>query len=222
MAGIPWRFPDSSSSMVSLIKDAITIVIPTIPARKVGIRRAIRSIDAQILSATIPNLRVVVVEDTTKSGAAVTRQNGLAQVETELVAFLDDDDEFLPTHIQTLFNAYQDSGADYIYPWFYVFGGTDPFPGNFGRPWDINDPAEIPVTTLARTETLLDVGGWNPQSYQDQNIVDNPERIAEDRHLRNRLMDSGASILHVPERTWIWWHGGSASAGTVGNTSGQL
>ncbi len=44
---------------------------------------------------------------------------------TEWVAFLDDDDYFYPQHLEALANAAQDTGADMVYPWYDVDGGTD-------------------------------------------------------------------------------------------------
>jgi glycosyltransferase involved in cell wall biosynthesis len=77
----------------------ITVVIPSIPSRAKMLDRALASVKAQTLRPE----RVVVEFDDDRLGAAATRQRGLEKVTTPWVAFLDDDDEFLPGHLYALF-----------------------------------------------------------------------------------------------------------------------
>lgn len=74
------------------MKPAITVAIPTIPPRRALLRRALRSVQDQ----TMPAAAISVAVDLDRQGAWVTRQRALNAVQTPWVAFLDDDDEFLP------------------------------------------------------------------------------------------------------------------------------
>src|SRR3546814_18337618 len=94
-------------------------------------------------------------------GAPMTRQHGLAMVDTEWTAFLDSDDEMDSDHIEHLLACAEDTGADYVYPWFRVQGGSDPFPMFYGRPWDDDAPHQTTITILVRTGLAQMVGFHN-------------------------------------------------------------
>src|SRR3546814_4180233 len=86
--------------------------IPTSPQRKVMLSRAMRSVMAQ----TLPARAVIVQADNDKEGSAVTRNRALEAVRTPWVAFLDDDDQFLPHHLQRLSQALTETQAYVVYP----------------------------------------------------------------------------------------------------------
>jgi glycosyltransferase involved in cell wall biosynthesis len=188
-----------------MIHANVTAVIPTIPTdhRRATLKRALDSVRDQD-HAVASN--IIVATDTTHAGAAATRNRGLAEVTTEYVAFLDDDDEWLPHHTSTLLEAAHDTGADIIYPWFRVISGNafDPFPGVFRRPFKADALREsnyIPTTVLARTEVVRNVGGFEPHGDQQESACD-------DWGLWLKLLDAGATFHHVPMVTWLWhWHG---------------
>lgn len=189
----------------------ITVVIPTVAPRRERLRRALRSVADQ----TLPPAAIVVEEDVERCGAAFTREAGTARVATGRVAYLDDDDEFDPQHLERLAAVMDETGADLVYPWFMVVDSTgspqplwDPFPHHFGRPWDNADPVQFPVTFLARTDAVREAGGWAPLPAEDQ-----PAGYpGEDWRLILALAAADAKIVHLPERTWRWWHwGGNAS-----------
>lgn len=177
----------------------VTIVIPYHTAREHNgmLARAVRSAEAQ----TYP-CEIVQAKDVHGMGAAVTRNHGLLLVETPWVAFLDSDDELDPEHIEKLMSCAEETGADYIYPWFRVVGGSDPFPMFFGRPWDNAAPHSTTITILVRTELARRVG-----------FKDVPW---EDWDFTLRCMAEGAKIVHLPERTWTWFHHGLNSSGVSG------
>lgn len=185
-----------------VVTPGVTAVIPTIPPRATYLRRALDSVRAQSHAVSGTSIYV----DHQHIGAAAARNRALAAANTEWVAFLDDDDEWRPDHILTLTMGAADTGADVLYPWFDVVSGNpfDPWPGVFGRPFDPEDLARrnyIPVTVLARTEAVRDVGGFEP--YGDQT-----ESACDDWGLWRKLLTAGARFHHVPERTWLWhWHG---------------
>lgn len=200
-------FTDSEWARIgSDMSDAITVVIPTVPSRAEYLERALRSVKTQ----TLQPARVVVQVDTDREGAGVTRQRGLEKVLTPLVAFLDDDDEFLPQHLERCLAHLQAKGADLVYPWFHVVGGGDPFPPHFFTDeWDPEQPRHTTVTTLARVDPLLEVGGFMipDPTVQEQYV------FGEEFRMVCALNDAGYKISHLPERTWNWHHHGRNSSG---------
>lgn len=185
----------------------ITVVIPSIPPREVMLARALLSVQSQTLA---PQTTVIVL-DIGKEGAPANRQAGLNQVTTEYVAFLDDDDELYPEHLEALRTNIGD--ADLIYPWFDVGGGTDPFPHHEGKPWDCSNPHQVPITFLARTESVQSAGGFLEDWSETGAVDDEGNRIGEDFLLITRLCARGAKIVHLNQRTWRWHHHASNTSG---------
>jgi len=186
----------------------ITVVIPSIPTRTHLLERALASVEAQ----TWQFQDVIVEFDYDRLGAAVTRQRGLEKVETPWVAFLDDDDEFKPQHLEMLSVAARAADADFVYSWYDVVGGTDPRPEVFGKVWDPNHPVQTTITTLVRTDLARDVGGFVDED--DGNLL-SPDRhyAGEDWRFTKRVNDAGAKIHHLPQRTWRWHHHGHNTSG---------
>lgn len=191
----------------------ISVVIPTVAPRRAMLREALRSVADQTLAPDA----IIIQEDVNREGAAVTRQKGTDRVDTDTVAFLDDDDVLYPQHLERLHATMQETGADLVYGWFDVQGGTDPFPQFEGLPWDSAVPRQFPVTYLARTEAIRVAGGWtdgwDPANAENPGTDEYGNRAGEDFRLTLRLVANGAKIVHLPERTWGWRH-------HVGNTSG--
>jgi glycosyltransferase involved in cell wall biosynthesis len=188
---------------------AVTVVIPTIPTRQRMFERALRSVARQTHG---PAMTVVEI-DLEKSGAAATRQRGLDRVETEFVAFLDDDDELFPRHLELLAAEQARTGADVVYPWFEVVGGTDPFPEMYGKPFDLDrlrTGQYIPITVLARTEAVRAAGGFREQ-------MNELGWTQEDWVLWLTMADQGRSFVHLPRRTWSWHHHGGNTSGNAKN-----
>ena len=179
----------------------VTVVTPFHEARRTNgmLERATTSVRAQ----TIP-VHHILAEDIHRQGAAATRQAGLELVETEWTAFLDSDDELDPDHIEHCLTHAEETGADYVYPWFRVVGGTDPFPMFFGRPFDPACPNSTTITILVRTELAKQVG-FAP----DPNVAVS----GEDYAFTLGCITARAHIVHLPRRTWTWHHHGHNSAG---------
>jgi glycosyltransferase involved in cell wall biosynthesis len=186
---------------------SITVVIPTIDERHDQLDRAVASVQAQSLPA-----EVEIEFDRLRTGAAATRNRALERVDTEWVAFLDDDDEFKPNHLRACARNAALTGADLVYPWFDC-DGEDKI-GMFGVPFDpvlLRKRNYIPVTVLVRTELVRKVGGF--QDHPDDN--GDP---CEDWGLWLALLDAGAVFSHLPQRTWIWHNGaGTRGRGTANN-----
>ena len=187
----------------------ITVIVPTIPGREDLLSRALASIEGQSISC-----RVIVEFDATREGAAAVRNRALAEVHTEWVAFLDDDDVMKPDHLRACMRHAWFTGADIVYPGYDTIG-EDPV-GCFGIPFDpvlLRRRNYIPVTTLCRTELVKQVGGF--QAHPDEN--GDP---CEDWGLWLALLDAGAKFSHLAQRTWIWTVDGGTRGRGVNDASG--
>jgi glycosyltransferase involved in cell wall biosynthesis len=183
-----------------------TLIIPTVdPRGKNGfLDKAVRSAEEQIVAFD----EIIVEHDVNREGPAVVRNRAAAKVETEFIAFLDDDDWLLPRHHQVL----SELDGDVRWPWFEVHGGSDPFPFFRGRQWDGADPHQIPITVMVRTEAFWDVGGFEGVG-KDAPADRWGNRAGEDFRLWCALSEAGYTFSHSPETTWVWRHHGNNSSG---------
>lgn len=186
-------------------KNTVALVMPSLPIRTRMRNRALASVNAQ----THPVSALAVVIDYDREGAWATRQRALEMAGaagTEWIAFLDDDDEWKPQHIQRCLEHATETGADFVYSWFDVAGGRDPFPStHFTNPFNPADPIETTITTVVKTELALSVGF--------QRLNRGEVNSGEDRFFTLGCLEAGAKISHLVEKTWIWHH-------DSGNTSG--
>lgn len=190
------------------MSSGITVAIPSIPPRAKMLTRALESVAAQ----RHPADAVSIAYDVDREGAARTRDRAVAAVLTPWTAFLDDDDEFYSTHLQALRMHQETTGADLVYPWFNVIGGTDPFPHWEGVPFEPDPLRQVPITYLIRTDLLREVGGFT--GWHDDDTVDEwGNRAGEDYYLMGKLVAAGAKIVHLPQRTWIWHHDSHNTSG---------
>lgn len=191
--------------------DDITVCIPSIPSRTLLLHRAVESVLAQ----THPAAAVSIARDLHREGGAATRQRALEAVRTPWVAFLDDDDEMMPEHLEKLFRHAQETNADYVYSWFEtVPNGRDPFPPNhFTDPFNPSNPIETTITILVRTEIANRAGGFQPH------FEANEEWPGEDRRFTLACIELGANIQHLPERTWYWHHDSNNTSGLASRWS---
>jgi hypothetical protein len=140
--------------------------------------------------------------------------------ETEWLARLDDDDLFLPRHLEVLASGTAD--ADVIYTWCEVRsrptnGTAPPVPTVLGpRGWIPNQEFDsellkarnyIPATTLIRRSLWHELGGWRLPGWGLAETPSEPE-YAEDWEFWLRALDVGARFLCIPEVTWVYrYHG---------------
>lgn len=208
-AQVHYRYPPGDAYAWALAVDRadVTVVIPSIPPRTDMRTRALASVRAQTYA---PKQWVVMLDDN-REGPAVIRNRIIEDVDTEWIAFLDDDDELLPHHIDTLLTAATETGADVVWPWFTVVGGSDPFPMHKGRQWNPDDPHQIPVTALVRTAAFRAVGGF--RRIEEGPTDKHGNRAGEDFDLWLRLSAAGYRFHHVDEVTWTWHHHGRNSSG---------
>lgn len=184
----------------------VTVVIPTIPPRSKLLHRALASVHNQ----TVVPAGIQIASDDERRGAPANRDAAAAEVQTGWIAFLDDDDELLPDHIESLLKHAKKTGADLVYPWFTVRGGTDPFPWHEGQPWDNDAPHQVPITFLVKTDAYRAVGGfsydWDPSQGADPGVDSEGNRAGEDYRFILRLARDGYKIEHLNKRTWLWHH----------------
>lgn len=200
--------------------DAV-VVIPTIRGREDMLARAMASVrEAGVLYG------FSVALDENGEGPAIGRNRAvdLADLpggESTWIAFLDDDDEFMPGHLSACIQHAEETGADVVYPWFeliregknrndwafLLIDGEDAF----GQPFNegalrLNN--YIPVTALVRRSLFEQVGGFPVPGSEEWPHVQN-----EDWGLWLRLLDAGAKFSHLPQRTWTWHHHGKNTSG---------
>lgn len=190
----------------------ITVVIPTIATRQEELNHAVTSVYTQ-------NLRpeaLIISQDTARLGAPGNRDAGLGRVASPWVAMLDDDDYFYPDHLAVLYKAAIDNDADIVYSWFDVEGGEDPFPENFGKPWDPKNPVQTTVTILAKTDVLRKAGGYSNTASLDEEELEQfaqGNTVGEDFRIVVAANAQGAKIVHVPQKTWCYRHHASNTSG---------
>jgi glycosyltransferase involved in cell wall biosynthesis len=176
------------------VKSGITVAIPSIPIRKACLAQAYAS---AAMNTLLPDSYAIAI-DNERKGAPDTRQRALDMVTTPLVAFLDDDDEFMEDHLEKLYDCMVQNNADYVYSWFVMRGGKDPFPRErLYEDFDPANPVETTITTLVKTELAKSVG-----------FKAIPERLyntGEDFNFTLGCIAAGAKIVHLKgERTWYY------------------
>lgn len=92
---------------------------------------------------------------------------GIANSLYDLIAFLDDDNEYLPDHLQVLWKAMEDTDLDCVYGDRWLIDETKEFPKTIGirGDWDLMklmqanyiDTSDV----LVKKQAMLDVGGWD-------------------------------------------------------------
>jgi glycosyltransferase involved in cell wall biosynthesis len=190
----------------------VAVVIPTIPGRETLLRRALDSVHAQTRKVD----QVVVERDSLRTGAAASRNRAMQRVTTDVIAWLDDDDELLEGHLAACMRVLEQSpGVDLVYPAPRMAdNGQDPtavtHQGRLVLPWGIRFGAEqeahlrrqgsfIPMTHLVRTEIVKRVDGF-PEGFT---LPDGRYR-GEDEAYLIRLLDAGAKFEHLDRKTWRW------------------
>jgi CDP-glycerol glycerophosphotransferase len=188
---------------------AVTVIIPTIPLRAAMLERAVASVVAQTVPAT-----VLIEPDPDRTGSAATRNRALAKAAAEHVLFLDDDDQLTPNAVQLLTEAQQETGADVVSgaAWIPQRPGhrepvQPPGPG-WIAPEAVTARSVLHVSSLVRTEMARKAGGFAFRRDPGTGM------LLDDYGFYCALAEAGASFWRVPETVLIWnVHSG--------NTSGQ-
>jgi hypothetical protein len=179
----------------------ITVCTAHIPVRSELLTRAIQSVRAQTLT---PENHLISV-DYARRGGPATLDSAIAGANTEWVATLDDDDEWLPNHLEVLYSVAMDTSADLVFSHFRMnysetAGHLEPFKG---LPFDNANPRQTTNVFLVKKELVLRVGGFSGgfdvMSYE---LDDMGHRVGYDFNFIKKLVAIDAKIVHTPEVTW--------------------
>lgn len=154
----------------------LTFVVPVAPYHEALLEHTLASVTAQ----TAP-CEAVVVYDVLKRGAGWARNEGIRQVKTEFLVFLDADDEVLPTFAERTLSVWQPGRFVYV-DW---YDGETVFHAP-KCPWMAN--TRNIITSLVSTQDARRVGGF------DESLAG-----MEDTQFFLKLLSNRICGLHVHE-----------------------
>jgi glycosyltransferase involved in cell wall biosynthesis len=217
--------PRGFASMTSL---PVTVIIPAYN-RAAMVERAIRSVRAQ----TVPPVEVLVIDDGSADdtaeraeragarvvrlsgnhGAAGARNRGIQTAQTQWIAFLDSDDEWLPHHLETLW--------PFVQRYALVAGDRAPHRrrgrhrhGGRVSTTELTSPAQLifpdnPISlggVVVLRQLVTEIGGFNETL-----------RISEDWDLWIRIVERQPAVLvHTP--VYVYHHHAGQKTDDVGAT----
>jgi glycosyltransferase involved in cell wall biosynthesis len=170
----------------------VTVITPSLPGRIKLLGECMDSVAAQ----TWPCVHLIRA-DVEREGPATIRNQLLDEAQTELVAFLDDDDLLDADHVETLALALDRSGADLAWSFHRTAGEgapRTPRPRNHAQVMSLLYGGRncIPVTVVARRDAVLDAGGFDPRDRY------------EDYALWMRMLALGSAFELVRRETWTY------------------
>lgn len=203
----------------------VAVCIPTVPGREEMLMRA----ELSVMSQTRQPDQFLVEVDENRTGAAATRNRLLERVETDVIAWLDDDDWLKIQHIRACMRVIENSfSVDLVYPVPQMINGRDPtavtHQGRFPvSPWGLRFTPEmaahirevgsfIPITHLVRTETVRKIGG-----FPEGRTLDNGRYQGEDERYLIEMLKIGATFEHLDQKTWYWYVNPTSTAGKPGS-----
>lgn len=137
----------------------------------------------------VPELKLV---SEPRRGAAIARNRGLEEVDTEWTMFFDSDDEMLPNHINRAMAVAEQNPDAEIVGWYVTYQGQDgrrslkPFYSGDALFHNIFHGSMATLRYMARTELFRRVGGW------DNNIT-----VWDDIELGVRLIAQAPLIVKI-------------------------
>lgn len=163
----------------------ITVITPTIIGRESMLAEA----EASVLVQTVKPAAHLTCIDTYRNGPAIVRNLLLGRVETEWVAFLDDDDLLDRHHLDILSSGHTDVRASFC-----RFSGEE-LPAKYvNRHYDreaMRRHGIFGITVMARLEAIRDAGCFGVERYEDWSLW-------------NRMADNGATFEVIPIITWTY------------------
>lgn len=193
----------------------MAVVIPSIPSRGELLARAISSVENQKIPPWI-KISIVTHLDTEQSGAWNARNAAIdlaIEENPKWILFLDDDDELCPNAVHVLVTLANQFNVDIAWGWFDVIGGTDPFPNNKGRQFDIEDPHIVPIVYLAKASILFKCHAEMNGAFKPNNEIILGEWQQQDLPIFRQMIASGAKSKAISEKVWIWHHHGKNTSG---------
>lgn len=188
------------------LRPGVTVCVACHPARiKSGLlARALNSVMAQ----TAQPSAILVCNDLERTGAGRVRAHLLAQVQTEWLAWIDSDDEWLPEHLEKLLLTAMETESVFVFSWFQSI--MDPL-GHFGLPFNPCTPHHTTMGHLVRTDIAKRVGfrdnAVGPFANEDWGFITGVAEIA---------CAEGLKMTHLAERTWTYHMEGQNSSGQPG------
>ena len=188
----------------------ITVLTVTIPGREDILARNLRSVNEQ----TVPVMRQFICSHIPAARNpqvhySQAKNDLLESVDTEFVAVLNDDDLWLPHHIETLAPYIHDS--DVVYSW--ETGNTRHREdcNNYSQKQIIERFENHPIidgSCIFRTDLLRAVGGfptdWEGPGPREGGHYKNSKANFEDWRLFQALSKAGARFTCVPSVTWTY------------------
>lgn len=174
----------------------VTMLTPTIEGREELLAECIASVQAQT-----EEVAHLVWMDAARAGPAVCRQRMLDLVQSEFVAFVDDDDLLDPHHVESLMALLQNGQSLADLAWSRCrmqFGpGVAQFRIAPGMRPDYKALVTsgrnfIPVTVVARTSAIREAGGFRSEDRY------------EDYELWKRMLGLGHRFAHLGQETWTY------------------
>lgn len=213
------------------MKYKVSVVIPTYKRRLEVISRAINS----VLNQTYKNLEIFVIDDSPADfigskeikeflfslrdkrikyirhsdnmGANVARNTGIKAATGEFIAFLDDDDEWLPDKIEKQLKQFNDIRTGMVYcPYYVIKAGrkrvrkTSLYKGNIYKKLLARNFIGSTSCIVIKKECILDVGMFdeNLPASQDYDLY---LRVARKYHIN--FVDSPLMLYHEHENERI-------------------
>lgn len=133
------------------------------------------------------------------------RRHGTDLATGELIAYLDDDNDWRPQHLGLLVRALAETGADFAYSQALC---TEPHGYRWMIGWDPPRFAQIDTSMIVHRRELLDVANWQP--------ADGPA----DWDLVSRWVAAGATWVHVPVVTLDYYARGMPMTAAVNGRTG--
>ncbi len=201
---------------------SVAVCIPTIPGRELELMRA----ELSVMQQTRQPDQFLVEMDKDRTGAAATRNRLLDRVTTDVIAWLDDDDWIMPSHLKACMRVMEQSPfkPDLVYPIPKMVSGRDPtavtYQGVFPvSPWGLRFTPEmaahiryagsfIPMTHAVRTETVKRAGG-----FPEGRTLETGRYQGEDERYLVNMLDQGAVFEHLDRKTWYWTTNSKSTAG---------
>jgi len=192
----------------------VTVCTPTIPVRGHLLSRAVQSVHNQ----TVKPAAHIVSVDHNRNGGPATLDSAIRAADTEWVATLDDDDEWLPNHLEVLWGLLEACRfeADVAFSHFrYSSVGDGGHLERFrGVPFDVNQPRQITNVFMVRKHLWDAVGGFGGDFDTDSYDVDSEgNRIGYDFHFVRKAAAQRARFVNSAEVTWIYHVGHGSTLG---------
>lgn len=148
--------------------------------------------DTKEIIETYEDVRLI--EHEQNRGLGVTLNTALAHTRTPLLAKVDADIVVPPDWLEVIYREKEESGAAFVQGQFveHVTTTADRWRKEYPSPWFDDEPVRNKAingaNTLADTEALRDIGGWDEQ-YQ---------RAFDDIDVMNRLIEAGYDVYYSP------------------------